>query len=168
MPDYFELLGLKRQFHPPLGHLEAAYHAAARLCHPDQKMGQGEDIRALAQLQMSALNEAYQTLRDPNRLREYLLKLENISASSVPPSAWSEEWFELEDERDLNVSIRWQEFSDRLLAQIEQLSQRIFAQEQLYNSTQDVHCLETLGALNLEENYCRSLLRAVNQRMAHA
>lgn len=64
MKDFYALLGLE----PSSGgaDIKRAYRAKAKLAHPDLAPGQGGSDGG-----MRELNEAYETLRDPARRREY-------------------------------------------------------------------------------------------------
>ena len=75
MDDYFDRLGLPRRFAVDAGDLERAYLARSRAVHPDYHAG-GSSADAAASLELSAaLNEAYNTLRDPLARADHLLTL---------------------------------------------------------------------------------------------
>ncbi|MBX9583750.1 MAG: Fe-S protein assembly co-chaperone HscB [Gemmataceae bacterium] len=75
MQDYFDRLGLPRRFHVDAADLERAYLARSRAVHPDFHAG-GSSADAAASLELSAaLNEAYNTLRDPLTRADHLLGL---------------------------------------------------------------------------------------------
>ncbi len=87
--DYFELLGLQRQFDISDDKLMAAFRAMARRIHPDRFTGQTEEARTLSTRLSAQLNQAVGVLRDPVTRASYLLDLASgPSASdvrSVPP-----------------------------------------------------------------------------------
>ncbi len=63
--DYFDRLGLPRRFSLDAAELERAYLARSRAIHPDYHLA-GSDAELAASLELSAaVNEAYNTLRDP-------------------------------------------------------------------------------------------------------
>jgi molecular chaperone HscB len=73
--DFFSRLGLPRRFHVDPAELERAYLARSRAVHPDFHAG-GSSADAAASLELSAaLNEAYNTLRDPPARADHLLAL---------------------------------------------------------------------------------------------
>ncbi len=75
MTDHFQRLGLPRNFDIDPGSLERAYLARSRAVHPDFHTA-GSDAELAASVELSAaLNEAYNTLRDPFTRAEYLLAL---------------------------------------------------------------------------------------------
>ena len=74
--DHFQRLGLPRRFSVDAGELEQAYLARSRLIHPDYHRS-GSDAELAASTDLSAaVNQAYNTLRDPFARAEYLLGLE--------------------------------------------------------------------------------------------
>ena len=82
MSDHFERLGLPRRFSVDEAALERAYLALSRATHPDFHL-MGSDAELSASLELSAaLNEAYNTLRDPFTRADYLLNLEGGPAAS--------------------------------------------------------------------------------------
>jgi molecular chaperone HscB len=92
--DHFERLGLPRRFSIDAGELERAYLARSRMVHPDYHVGSsGGDLSASLELS-AAINEAYNTLRDPFTRAEYLLRLEGGPSASeqkqVPPAFLAE------------------------------------------------------------------------------
>ncbi|MFM8274978.1 MAG: Fe-S protein assembly co-chaperone HscB [Gemmata sp.] len=76
MHDHFDRLGLPRRFAVDAGKLDRAYLARSRAVHPDfHATGASADLTASLELS-AALNEAYNTLRDPFSRAEHLLALE--------------------------------------------------------------------------------------------
>jgi molecular chaperone HscB len=74
-PDHFTRLGLPRRFVVDAAALERAYLAHSRAVHPDyHAAGAAGDLAASTELS-AAVNEAYNTLRDPFARAEYLLGL---------------------------------------------------------------------------------------------
>ncbi len=74
--DHFDRLGLPRRFAVDAAALERAYLARSRAVHPDYHLaGPSADLSASLELS-AALNEAYNTLRDPFARAEHLLALE--------------------------------------------------------------------------------------------
>jgi molecular chaperone HscB len=73
--DHFARLDLPRQFALDAPELERQYLARSRAVHPDyHAAGPSADLSASLELS-AALNEAYNTLRDPFSRAEYLLSL---------------------------------------------------------------------------------------------
>jgi molecular chaperone HscB len=75
MTDHFQRLGVPRTFDINPESLERAYLARSRAVHPDFHTT-SSDAELAASVELSAaLNEAYNTLRDPFTRAEYLLSL---------------------------------------------------------------------------------------------
>jgi molecular chaperone HscB len=70
--DHFARLGLERAFAVDLATLDRAYFGLQRRLHPDRFARKPPRERAISQQQAAALNEAYETLKNPIRRARYL------------------------------------------------------------------------------------------------
>jgi molecular chaperone HscB len=102
--DYFALFGLRPRFRLDLKDLEQRFYRLSRALHPDRYTTAGSDARRISLERMSLVNEAYQTLKNPDALRGYRLKLAGISGTKPKgemnqkiPLELAESWFELQD-----------------------------------------------------------------------
>ena len=77
MLDKFALLGVPQGFDEPEG-LDEKFRELSRKTHPD-RVPPKERVRAAAQ--MTTLNDAYRTLKDPVRRAEHLLALKGVTGS---------------------------------------------------------------------------------------
>src|SRR5262245_55661755 len=82
MPDFFQRLGLPRRFSVDAGELERAYLARSRAVHPDYHLNASAGELSASLELSAAVNEAYNTLRDPFARADYLLKLEGGPSAS--------------------------------------------------------------------------------------
>jgi molecular chaperone HscB len=73
--DHFTRLGIKPTFDLDMDELERQYFGFQRRLHPDRFAGKTPKERALSQSQATALNEAYETLKDPLKRSAYLLEV---------------------------------------------------------------------------------------------
>ena len=94
MQDHFTRLGLPRRFALEPAEVERQYLARSRAVHPDyHAAGSSADLAASLELS-AAVNEAYNTLRDPFTRADYLLTLEGGPAASeqkqMPPAFLAE------------------------------------------------------------------------------
>lgn len=71
---HFDRLGLPIGFDIEPAALEKAYFANQRLLHPDRFASKSGREKALSGQQAAALNEAYETLKDPLRRAAYLIE----------------------------------------------------------------------------------------------
>ena len=79
--DHFRRLGLEPDFDIDLDIVEKRYLGFQRAIHPDRFAAKPAKERAFAEGQAVALNEAYETLKDPLRRAAYLLSLKGIDAA---------------------------------------------------------------------------------------
>lgn len=73
--DPFARLGLARRFDIDAKALERRYFDLQRRLHPDRFATRGPRERAMSQQQAAAINDAYETLKDPLRRAGCLLRL---------------------------------------------------------------------------------------------
>ncbi len=73
--DHYTRLGMVATFDVDIDLLERQYFGFQRRLHPDRFAGKSGREKALSQMQATALNEAYETLKDPLKRAAYLLKL---------------------------------------------------------------------------------------------
>ncbi len=72
--DHFARLGLERLFEVDMTQLDRRYFDLQRQLHPDRFARRTAREKALSQQQAAALNEAYETLRNPLRRARYLAR----------------------------------------------------------------------------------------------
>jgi molecular chaperone HscB len=98
-PNYFSALGVKRRFGQNKAELESHFYKLSRELHPDRFATGSADERREALEKMSLVNEAYRSLKDPERLRDYFLKLVGVGgdAKAQIPVELAESWFELQE-----------------------------------------------------------------------
>jgi len=72
--DHFARLGVAPGFDLDLDRLEKQYLGFQRAMHPDRFVTKTAKERAIAESQAVAMNEAYETLKDPLRRAAYLLE----------------------------------------------------------------------------------------------
>lgn len=96
--NYFSALGVEKRFAVDRGALEKRFYEISRALHPDRFTAAGSDARTRSLERMSLLNQAYQTLRNPEALRDYVLSLEGVSAPKAQiPAELANDWFEVQD-----------------------------------------------------------------------
>jgi molecular chaperone HscB len=79
--DHFARLDLPRRFDVDGAELDRRYFALQRQLHPDRFASRSARERAVSQSQAVALNEAYETLKDPLSRAEYMLKLHGVDVN---------------------------------------------------------------------------------------
>lgn len=73
--DHYTRLGMSPTFDIDLDELQRQYFGFQRRLHPDRFASKSGKEKALSQSQATALNEAYETLKDPLKRSAYLLTL---------------------------------------------------------------------------------------------
>jgi len=73
--DHFTLLGLPRRFDLDTAEIHRKFLALSRHAHPDFHAGDTPEVQQLHLQVSAALNQAYQTLKDPAARAAYLLGL---------------------------------------------------------------------------------------------
>jgi molecular chaperone HscB len=79
--DHFARLELPVRFDTDTTALDQRYFALQRQLHPDRFASRTARERAVSQSQAVALNEAYETLKDPLSRAEYMLKLLGVDVN---------------------------------------------------------------------------------------
>lgn len=107
MQNHFELFQLPLQFEIDLNQLDSAYREIQGRVHPDRFVAASEAEKRVAMQWATRANEAYQTLKQPQRRAEYLCELHGVAlqaeSNTAMPAAFlmqQMEWREaLEDAR---------------------------------------------------------------------
>jgi len=79
--DHFARLDLPVRFDLDAAELDRRYFALQRQLHPDRFATRTARERAISQSQAVALNEAYETLKDPLARAEYMLRLNGVAVN---------------------------------------------------------------------------------------
>lgn len=112
MSDPFVLLHLKKSYSMDLSMLENHYFEAQRKTHPDQFSQGNEQEKAEALKKSTAINKAYQLLKNPLARAEYLLREAGVEPLLSDSSflgqviAWNER---LENGEDLKAELLQEE-----------------------------------------------------------
>ena len=77
--DYFTRLGVETSFDVDVPGLDKLYFDLQRQLHPDRFATKSPKERALSQAQATALNDAYETLKDPLKRADYLVHLKGVN-----------------------------------------------------------------------------------------
>ena len=73
--DYFDLLGVPRQYDLDLERLRKNFLALNRRIHPDFFSTEEDDVQSASMRIAAQINSAYETLRDPVQRAEYILHM---------------------------------------------------------------------------------------------
>jgi len=112
--NHFELFYLPRQFSIDAGALDAAYREVQGRVHPDRFVNATDAEKRVAMQWATRANEAYQTLKNPQRRAQYLCELHGVDlqveSNTAMPMAflmqqmeWREELAEARAARDAGL-----------------------------------------------------------------
>jgi molecular chaperone HscB len=79
MIDHFAVYGLPRRYRVEREELEALHRELSKRLHPDRHAQAAASERLKAVQAMTALNDAYRTLRHPDKRAEHLLALHGLT-----------------------------------------------------------------------------------------
>lgn len=83
--NYFEFYNIAETFHPDTAAIKKQFYALSKQYHPDFFANE-DDAKQQEILELSTLNnKAYQTLSDPNKLSEYILKEHGLVNEGAKP-----------------------------------------------------------------------------------
>ena len=80
--NYFDLFGLKLEFHVDSAALLQCYRDIQKQVHPDKFADKSQQEQRVAAQATAFVNEAYQCLKNPLQRAEYLLKLSGQAVQS--------------------------------------------------------------------------------------
>lgn len=77
--DHFQRFGIEVTFDMDVPALDKLYFDLQRQLHPDRFATKSPKERALSQQQATALNDGYETLKDPLKRADYLVHLKGVN-----------------------------------------------------------------------------------------
>ncbi|MDB5117048.1 MAG: Fe-S protein assembly co-chaperone HscB [Mucilaginibacter sp.] len=85
MINYFDFYAIPQSFNPDQANLKKKFYELSKQYHPDFYANEDE-AKQLEILELSTLNnKAYQTLADPAKRLEYILRLHNLVSDGAKP-----------------------------------------------------------------------------------
>jgi molecular chaperone HscB len=81
--DFFQVLGVPRTFAVKVADLERRYKETTKVLHPDRYARADARARRASLERSVQLNEAWRTLKDPERRAEYLLSLAGVEVGET-------------------------------------------------------------------------------------
>ena len=135
MQNHFELFQLPARFEVDQSALDAAYREIQGRVHPDRFVGSSDGEKRVAMQWATRANDAYQTLRNPQKRAQYLCELNGIDlqteSNTAMPAAflmqqmeWREELSDARSSKDVGLleSLLVQVRSERsvILVQVKQ------------------------------------------------
>jgi molecular chaperone HscB len=87
MQNHFELFQLPAQFDIDMAALDAAYREVQGRVHPDRFVNASDAEKRVAMQWATRANEAYQTLRNPQKRAQYLCELHGVDLQTESNTA---------------------------------------------------------------------------------
>jgi molecular chaperone HscB len=87
MQNHFELFGLRARFDVDMAALDAAYREVQGRVHPDRFVNATDAEKRVAMQWATRANEAYQTLRNPQKRAQYLCELNGVDLQTESNTA---------------------------------------------------------------------------------
>lgn len=176
---HFELFDLAESFDIDLEDLNQRYRDLQRLAHPDKFANATDRERRVSVEKAAAINEAYQTLKSPQKRARYMLELQSVSFDDEKDTILApeflmeqielrEELAELSQSPDplANLNKIMLDIKQRIAGVVEDLRQIMLQGEldetQKDNARQLIHKMQFLNKLqqeaeNQEENFLDAL-----------
>jgi molecular chaperone HscB len=140
MINFFEFYGIPESFHPDVARLKKKFYELSKQYHPDFYANEGDEKQQEI-LELSTINnKAWQTLSDPAKRLEYILRQHELLVDGAKPQLPSDFLMEMMD-----VNERLMEVEDA--QQLAELNNEVLATDddinsQLDNLTADYHTLD--------------------------
>src|SRR5690349_5423703 len=87
MQNHFELFGLPARFDVDMAALDAAYREVQGRVHPDRFVNATDAEKRVAMQWATRANEAYQTLKNPQKRAQYLCELNGVDLQTESNTA---------------------------------------------------------------------------------
>jgi DnaJ-class molecular chaperone len=168
MSSYFEIFGISPiRLGFSSSELETKFHELSLKNHPDKNQNSAQSVKMSAEI-----NLAYKVLRDPWTRSLYVLgQFGLVQSSKIPPSL-ADVYFELQDLNDRSKleALRALLAEDRVersakLTKIFQDFDQMGLRALDAQNSQALVILKNLQELVLENTYCNSMLRDIDQRL---
>ena len=144
MQNHFDLFQLPATFALDMGALDAAYRDVQGRVHPDRFINATDAEKRVAMQWATRANEAYQTLRNPQKRAQYLCELNGVDLNTESNTAMPMEFLMQQMEwREALGEARAAKDSDALDALAEQVKQERKARLALVGAQLDAGDFET-------------------------
>ncbi len=156
MSNYFKLFGLKTDFLLDISQLSEAFQQLQKTAHPDKFAHASSQEQLLAVQKSATINEAYQTLKDPLKRAEYLLKLRETEMPSEQASFQDNAFLMQQMElREMLAEVKQADDIDAALLEVRTVLDSEY--QQLFTQLQQLLSLNSENANQQASNVLRKL-----------
>ncbi len=140
MINYFDFYGIPESFNPDVAALKKKFYELSKQYHPDF-YATDTDEKQQEILELSTINnKAWQTLSDPAKRLEYILRQHELLVDGAKPALPSDFLMEMMDINERLMEIedadQWGEINNEVMSVDDDINQK------LYSLTKDYHTLD--------------------------
>jgi molecular chaperone HscB len=141
MINYFDFYGIPESFYPDVAALKKKFYDLSKKYHPDFYANESDEKQQEI-LELSTINnKAWQTLSDPARRLEYILRQHELLVDGAKPALPADFLMEMMDinERLMEVEDagQWSEINNEVLAVDDDISQKLHSLTKGYQHLDD-------------------------------
>lgn len=155
--NYFKLFGLDVKFNLDTKKLTQTFQSLQKSAHPDRFAHASSQEQLLAAQKSSMINDAYQTLKNPLKRAEYMLKVRGTEMPSEQAS-FSDNTF-LMRQMELREMLAEVKFSDNVDAAVFEASQTLEMEFDALFKTMQIQLSENTEQSNLKACECLRKLK---------